>query len=88
MSKIFASLTRKTTAVSNFHTVQLWSTKHYDVVQTGQSRGTAGRVCTRVTTFRERTDPEGRVLEDSVFATYRPGEGIDCNGNPTPQPNL
>ena len=69
-------------------TVQLWSTKHYDVVQTGQSRGTAGRVCTRVTTFRERTDPEGRVLEDSVFATYRPGEGIDCNGNPTPQPNL
>ena len=69
-------------------TVQLWSTKYYDVVQTGQSSGTAGRVCTRVTTFRERVDPDGTVLEDSVFATYRPGEGIDCNGNPTPQPNV
>lgn len=69
-------------------TVQLWSTKYYEVEQTGQSRGTAGRVCTRVTTFRERVDPEGRILEDSVFATYRPAEGLDCNGNPTPQPNV
>ncbi len=69
-------------------TVQLWSTKYYDVEQTGQRSGRAGRVCTRVTTFRERIDPDGRVLEDSVFATYRPAEGIDCNGNPTPRPNV
>ncbi len=69
-------------------TVQLWSTKYYEVQQTGQTRGTAGRVCTRVTTFRERVDPEGRVLEDSVFATYRPAEGVDCNGNPTPVPDV
>ncbi len=67
-------------------TVQVWSTPYYEVEQTGQSRGSWGRACTRVTTFRSRTTPEGQVIDDSVFATYRPGEGLDCNGNPTPNP--
>ena len=66
-------------------TVQMYSSPHAEVVETGQSVGRAG-ACTRVTTFRERTYPDGRVVEDSVFATYRPGEGLDCQGRPTPQP--
>ena len=69
----------------NSITVQMWSTPYYEVEQTRQTRGRAG-FCTRVRTFRQRTDPLGRVLEDSVFATYRPGEGLDCAGNPTPRP--
>ena len=65
-------------------TVQLWSTPYFEVEQTGQSSYGIGQ-CTRVETFRERTDPDGEVLEDMVFATYRPGEGLDCNGDPTPE---
>jgi vancomycin resistance protein YoaR len=67
-------------------TVQMWSTPHYAVEQTGQAVGSVG-ACTRVTTFRERIAPNGAVTEDSVFAVYRPGEGLDCNGNPTPRVN-
>lgn len=66
-------------------TVQLWSTPYYDVVETGQSVSGWGAACTRVDTFRERTTPGGGVIEDSVFAIYRPGEGIDCNGNIIPE---
>jgi hypothetical protein len=65
-------------------TVELWSTPYFDVEQTGQSSYNIGE-CTRVETFRSRTDPDGEVLEDMVFATYRPGEGLDCNGDPTPE---
>ncbi len=66
-------------------TVQLWSTPYYEVVETGQAVSGWGRACTHVETFRERTTPDGAVLEDSVFAIYRPGEGIDCNGNSIPE---
>lgn len=66
-------------------TVQLWSTPYYEVVETGQSSYRQG-ACTRVETFRQRTDPEGRVVDDMVFAVYRPGEGLDCAGRPTPIP--
>ncbi len=68
-------------------TVELWSTPYFEVTQTGQSSGRVGSACTRVTTFRERVTPDGEVLKDSVFATYRPGEGRDCNGNPTTKPS-
>ena len=67
-------------------TVQLWSTPYFTVEQTGQSSSRWGSACTRVDTFRERTAPDGTVLEDSVFATYRPAEGIDCLGNAIPPP--
>jgi vancomycin resistance protein YoaR len=66
-------------------TVQLWSTPYFAVEETGQSSYRQG-ACTRVETFRQRTDPEGRVIDDMVFAVYRPGEGLDCAGRPTPIP--
>jgi vancomycin resistance protein YoaR len=66
-------------------TVQMYSTKYWEVEETGQSSWRSG-ACRSVETFRSRTSPEGEVLEDSVQARYRPGEGLDCNGNPTPKP--
>ena len=65
-------------------TVQMWSTEYFEVEQTGQTRFGIGR-CTGVRTFRSRTAPDGMVIEDFVVARYRPGEGLDCNGNPVPQ---
>jgi hypothetical protein len=38
-----------------------------------------------VETFRSRTNPDGVTENDAVLALYRPGEGLDCNGNPTPE---
>jgi hypothetical protein len=66
-------------------TMDMWSTPYFEVEQTRQSSWKIGQ-CTRVNTYRERTAPDGSVLEDFVFATYRPGEGLDCNGNPTVKP--
>jgi vancomycin resistance protein YoaR len=66
-------------------TVQLYSTKHIEVTETGQVDEGAG-ACTRVTTFRERVYPDGEVVEDSVFALYQPREGIGCDGRPTVPP--
>lgn len=58
-------------------TVTLYSTRYATGEQTGQSRSSAGN-CTRVTTERTRRYVDGRTEVDSVFATYRPGEGVDC----------
>jgi vancomycin resistance protein YoaR len=66
-------------------TVEMYSTKHWEVEQTDQRSWRSG-ACRSVETFRTRTGPDGEVLEDSVKARYRPGEGLDCNGNPTPKP--
>jgi len=66
-------------------TVQMYSTKYWEVEQTGQSSWYSG-ACRSVETFRSSTNPDGEVIEDSVRARYRPGEGLDCNGNPTPRP--
>ncbi|MDX1450476.1 MAG: VanW family protein, partial [Acidimicrobiia bacterium] len=65
-------------------TVSLYSTRHIEVEETGQE-SRAARRCTQVETFRSRTYPDGREVDDSVIALYRPAEGLDCNGNPTPQ---
>ena len=64
-------------------TVSVYSTQSVQVEETGQEVSSV-RQCTRVDTFRSRTYPDGRTVEDSVFAVYRPGEGLDCNGDPTP----
>ncbi|HVF74673.1 MAG TPA: VanW family protein [Acidimicrobiales bacterium] len=58
-------------------TVTLYSTKHIESVQTGQSEAPRGP-CTRVTTQRTRTYPDGTKKTDSVFALYRPEEGVNC----------
>ncbi len=67
-------------------TVTFYSTKHIDVQALDLYQTEQGK-CSRVTTPRIRTYPDGRKLEDSVFALYRPGEGFDCNGNPTRPPD-
>ena len=66
-------------------TVEIYSTKYWDVEQTDQRSWRSG-ACRSVETYRTRTSPDGDVLEDSVKARYRPGEGLDCNGKPTPRP--
>lgn len=74
-----------TSYTSRSITVEVWSTKYFEVEQTRQTSFKIG-ACTRVNTYRQRTAPDGTVLDDFVFATYRPGEGLDCNGNRTPDP--
>jgi vancomycin resistance protein YoaR len=63
-------------------TVTLYSTKHVEVEQTGQSTSPQG-VCTRVRTERTRTYTDGREVVDAVFAVYRPREGVNCSGEST-----
>ena len=59
-------------------TVTLYSTKHIESVQSGQTEGPRGP-CTRVVTNRTRTDPDGTQKNDSVAALYRPEEGVNCS---------
>lgn len=63
-------------------TVSMYSTKHIEVEDLGTTTRSQG-LCRRATTTRQRTYGDGRVETDEVFAVYRPGEGLDCNGNPT-----
>lgn len=63
-------------------TVTLYSTEYVDVKDVGRTE-TAQGACTRVTTTRELTYQDRRVERDTVFAVYRPAEGLDCNGNST-----
>ena len=58
-------------------TVRLFSTRHIDV-RVGEPSSSPSGNCTRWTTPRTRTYPDGRVEQDSVSARYRPGEGVDC----------
>ncbi len=58
-------------------TVSMYSTAYVTVEQSGQTSRPAGQ-CTRVTTERTRTYAGGRRHVDTVFATYRPAEGVDC----------
>ena len=58
-------------------TVTLWSTKHYEAAQTGQTKSQRG-ACTAVRTERTRTAPDGSKKVDRVTAVYRPGEGVQC----------
>jgi len=63
-------------------TVNMYSTKHINVEQTGQTESAQDQ-CTRVTTTRKRTYDDGTAKDDSVFAVYRPGEGLRCDGSST-----
>jgi vancomycin resistance protein YoaR len=58
--------------------ITLWSTPTVTAEQTAQSEERVGN-CTRVTTERTRTALDsGRRRVDTVHATYRPAEGMDC----------
>ena len=64
-------------------TVTLYSTKYAPGTQTGQTTQPRG-VCTQVITERTRTYPDGTKKIDHVRATYRPQEGINCDGSGHP----
>ena len=65
-------------------TVSLYSTKHIDVEEIDQ-RVTFRGQCRHSEIDRQRTYPDGRVQVDTIVANYRPGDGIDCNGNVIPR---
>ncbi len=63
-------------------TVTFYSTKNVEVTA-GDLQSNGQGECTRYTTPRTRVYPDGTKKEDSVFATYRPAEGVGCDGKPT-----
>ena len=65
-------------------TVTLYSTEHIEVEELDQ-RITSIRQCRHSEIDRQRTYPDGRVVVDTIEANYRPGDGLDCNGNPIPE---
>ena len=65
------------TYTSTTITVTLYSTKHIEAAVTGYSESPRGP-CTRATTQRTRTYPDGTKKVDSVGALYRPEEGVNC----------
>jgi vancomycin resistance protein YoaR len=58
-------------------TVTLYSTPHATAEQTGIREAPAGR-CTRVTTIRTRTFPDGHTEDDEFHARYRPSGATSC----------
>ncbi len=58
-------------------TVRLFSTRHIDV-SIGEPTSAPSGNCTRWTTPRTRTYPDGRTDSDTVSARYRPSEGVSC----------
>jgi hypothetical protein len=69
---------------SNSITVTLYSTSHIEVEELEQ-RVFSRNQCRLIETDRERSYPDGRVVVDTITAFYRPGDGIDCNGNEIPR---
>ncbi|MEM7274968.1 MAG: VanW family protein [Actinomycetota bacterium] len=63
-------------------TVSFYSTKHLEV-EALDLRRSSDRRCRIDITPRLITYPDGTEVEDTVFALYRPGEGLDCNGDST-----
>lgn len=66
-------------------TVSLYSTKHIDVTEVDHRISRRGQ-CRHSQIDRQRTYPNGLVKVDTIIANYRPADGIDCNGNPIPEP--
>ncbi len=64
--------------------VSIYSTKHIEVDVEEQTETERGE-CTRVRTTRNRDYLDGskESEQDSFFATYRPQEGYNCNGEPS-----
>jgi vancomycin resistance protein YoaR len=62
-------------------TVTLYSTPYATGEQTGITQTPSG-ACNVVTTTRTRTYPDGETDRDTFRATYRPGENLNCEGQP------
>jgi vancomycin resistance protein YoaR len=66
-------------------TVELYSTKWVDAVQSAQTTAMQGS-CTRVRTERTRTYlSDHHTSVDAVFALYHPKEGVNCDGSINPK---
>jgi len=64
-------------------TVTFYSTKNVEVAELEQRVSRRGQ-CRQSAIDRQRTFTDGRIAIDTIVAFYRPGDGIDCNGNPLP----
>ena len=73
-----------TSYTSTSITVSMYSTKNVEAEQVA-TRTSSRNKCTYVETDRERTYSDGRTVIDTFFALYRPGDGLDCNGNVIPE---
>lgn len=63
-------------------TVDIYSTANVEVTL-DEPTETPIDFCTRVKTRRNRTWSDGSEQADYFFATYRPEEGLDCDGTPS-----
>jgi vancomycin resistance protein YoaR len=62
-------------------TVTMYSTPYATAEQTGITESPQGQ-CMVVTTTRTRTYPNGETDNDTFRSTYRPGENLNCEGQP------
>jgi vancomycin resistance protein YoaR len=67
-------------------TVTMYSTKNVEVEE-AEPRITRRGGCRHTEIDRQRTFSDGRVLVDTIVADYRPGDGLNCSGNPIPRRN-
>ena len=63
-------------------TVDIYSTSNVQVTLEEPTE-TPVDLCTRVKTMRLRTWQDGSEEADYFFATYRPEEGLNCDGTPS-----
>lgn len=73
-----------TSYTSRSITVSMYSTKNVEAEQIA-TRSSRRNLCTYVETDRLRTYSDGREVVDTFTAFYRPGDGLDCNGNSIPE---
>jgi vancomycin resistance protein YoaR len=59
-------------------TVHLYSTKYLQSVTVGEPTPSPAGNCTKWTTPRHRVYLDGKTKDDTVFARYRPAEGVNC----------
>lgn len=67
-------------------TVTMYSTKNVQVEEAAP-RITRRGGCRHSEIDRTRTFSDGRKVVDTIIANYRPGDGLDCSGNPIPRRN-
>ena len=67
-------------------TVTIYSTRNVAVEELEQ-RITRRGACRHSEIDRQRTFTDGRVVVDTIIADYRPGNGLNCSGQPIPRRN-